>query len=186
MMNKIKIFLLAVGCLLWAAAVDAAASERDPRNDSAWSHFTWGAEAGGAIDMTSNDLSSVNLDAYFGYRNRWLNVLGVGAEVNMMVSSSVRAFPIYAMLRTGFSSRPTLLFMDLRGGVVLNNVGAGKQQTSPYVSTGVGVNLATGATFKSYIVLSYVYNGMEPFKKGDQMCDVDGLSMACLRIGINF
>lgn len=97
-----------------------------------------------------------------------------------------RLEPIYAMLRTGFSSRPTLLFMDLRGGVVLNNVGVGKQQTSPYVSTGVGVNLATGATFKSYIVLSYVYNGMDPFKKGDQMCDVDGLSMACLRIGINF
>lgn len=153
---------------------------------SGWSHFTWGAEIGGAIDLTSHDLSIVNLDAFFGYRNSWVQVLGVGAEVNMMLSNSVRAFPVYAIFRTGFSSRPTLFFMDLRGGVSFNNISYGSEQTCAYVSPGVGINLASGRTFRSYITLSYVYNGMKPFYRGNENYNVDGLSMACLRLGVSF
>ena len=164
----------------------AAETTTDSDYQSAWNHFVWGAEVGGGIDMTSNDMSTVNLDAYFGYRNSWINILGVGAEVNMMVSNSVRAFPVYAIFRTGFRSRPTLLFMDLRGGVVFNNLNDSRQQTRAYVSPGIGVNLATGRTFRSYLTLSYVYNSLKPFTKGDEYCDINGLSMACLRIGINF
>lgn len=164
----------------------AAETTTDSDYQSAWNHFVWGAEVGGGIDMTSNDMSTVNLDAYFGYRNSWINILGVGAEVNMMVSNSVRAFPVYAIFRTGFRSCPTLLFMDLRGGVVFNNLNDSRQQTRAYVSPGIGVNLATGRTFRSYLTLSYVYNGLKPFTKGDEYCDINGLSMACLRIGINF
>lgn len=173
--------------LLLASVLTASASNPETGNEvTGWSHFAWGAEVGGAIDMTSNDMSTVNLNAYFGYRNSWLQLLGIGAEVDMMVSNSVRAFPVYAIVRTGFSSRPTLLFMDLRGGVVFNNLTHSRQQTRAYISPGVGINLAGGKTFQSYITLSYVYNGMGGFNNGDEQFDIHGLSMACLRLGIRF
>lgn len=164
----------------------AVAAEKQAKEVSGWNHFAWGAEIGGGIDMTSNDLSTVNLDAFFGYRNSWIDVVGVGAEVNMMLSNSVRAFPVYAIFRTSFTRRPSLLFMDLRGGVVFNNLTASHQQTRLYLSPGLGINLASGDSFQSYVTLSYVYNGMKPFTVGDEYIHVDGLSMACIRLGIRF
>ena len=104
----------------------------------------------------------------------------------MMVSNSVRSFPVYAMFRTDFSSRPRLLFMDLRGGIAINDITYGNSQTSLFLSPGVGINLARGRSFSSYITLSYIYNGLKPFDLGDRRCDVDGLSMACLRLGVSF
>ena len=174
-------FLMTLSSSIVLNAADSA-----PRDVTGWSHFAWGAEIGGGIDMTSNDMSSINLDAYFGYRNSWIDVIGVGAEVDMMVNNSVRSFPVYAMFRTGFSRRPTILFMDLRAGIAFNNMTNSSQQTSAYVSPGIGVNLAGGKTFQSYLTLSYVYNGMKPFVLGDRRIDVDPLSMACVRLGIRF
>lgn len=175
--------LLAAATLL---APGAQASEAATENITGWNHFVWGAEVGGAIDLTSNNLSSINLDAYFGYKNSWINAVGVGASVNMMVSNSVRSFPVYGIFRTDFSSKPRLLFMDMRGGIAINNISHGTSQTSLYLSPGVGINLARGKSFCSYLTLSYVYNGLKQFDLGDRTCDVDGLSMACLRIGISF
>lgn len=178
----LPLILLCISSLTALAASPAA----DIEKPSGWNHFVWGAEVGGSIDLTSNVLSSLNLDAYFGYKNSWINALGVGASVNMMVNNSVRAFPIYALLRTDFSSLDRLLFLDLRGGIALNNLPEGHYQTSLYMSPGVGINLARGKSFCSYITLSYVYNGLKPFDLSDRHCDVDGLSMACLRLGISF
>lgn len=179
-----KKFLLIIAVML--AGLTSSAAEKEARDVTGWGHFAWGAEIGGGIDLTSHDLSSVNLDAYFGYRNSWIDVIGIGAEVDMMVSNSVRSFPVYAVFRTGFSKRPTLLFMDLRGGIAFNNLSQGDHQTSAYVSPGIGVNLAGGKTFQSYVTLSYVYNGLKPFRISDREINVDGLSMACIRLGIRF
>ncbi|MCM1348671.1 MAG: hypothetical protein NC338_04600 [Firmicutes bacterium] len=185
-MNRF-VTLISIAIITAASSLSSfAASDSSDYTQSGWNHFVWGAEVGGAIDMTSNNLSSLNLDAYFGYKNSWINALGVGASVNMMVSNSVRAFPVYAMLRTDFSSQKKLLFMDLRGGVAFNNLTYGSSQTSLYLSPGIGINLASSKTFNSYITLSYIYNGLKPFNLGDRHCDVDGLSMACLRLGISF
>lgn len=180
-MKKIQIILAALTIALCTRAAD-----KESLQVSGWNHFAWGAEIGGSIDMTSHDLSSVNLDAYFGYRNSWIDVVGIGAEVNMMLSNSVRSFPVYAMLRTSFTSRPSLVFMDLRGGVAFNNLTASDTQTSLYLSPGIGFNLAGGNTFQSYISLSYVYNALRPFSIGDRQVNVDGLSAACIRLGIRF
>ena len=186
MKKALFITVICALCAVFTFEASASGAPDAPKDVTGWSYFVWGAEVGGGIDMTSNDMSTVNLDAFFGYRNSWLDVLGIGAEVNMMLSNSVRAFPVYAMLRTGFSSRPTLLFMDLRGGVVFNNLTSSRQQTRLYLSPGIGVNLAGGRTFQSYVTLSYVYNGMDSFTDGDEYHHIDGLSMACVRLGIRF
>lgn len=184
MIMKMKNYILALTiCLI---GMTANASDNGNRQVEGWSHFTWGAEVAGAIDLTSHDMSTINLDAYFGYRNSWIEMLGVGAEVNMMVSNSVRAFPVYGVFRTDFSRRRQLLFMDLRAGVVINNINNSTEQTRAYVSPGIGINLAGSNTFQSYLILSYVYNGMKPFYRGSEYNDIDGLSMACLRLGIRF
>ena len=172
--------------MIFSGIISIHSAENAPREVTGWNHFAWGAEIGGGIDLTSHDMSSINLDAYLGYRNSWIDVLGIGAEVDMMVNNSVRSFPVYALFRTGFSRRPTLLFMDLSAGVVFNNVNNSSQQTGAYVSPGIGVNLAGGKTFQSYVTLSYVYNGMKPFDLGDRYVNIDPLSMACVRLGIRF
>ncbi|MDE6323323.1 MAG: hypothetical protein K2L85_04280 [Paramuribaculum sp.] len=174
-------------CLAAICSTFSAASvTSEPENITGWNHFVWGAEVGGAIDMTSNGLSTINADAYFGYKNAWIDAVGLGASVNMMVNNSVRTYPVYALLRTDFSSRRGLVFMDLRGGIAINNLTYSNSQTSLYLSPGVGFNLARGRSFCSYLTISYIYNGLKPFDLGDRRCDVDGLSMACIRLGIRF
>lgn len=177
---------IAVILLSFLVPMASFAADKAVRDVTGWNHFAWGAEISGGIDMTSSDMSTVNLDAYLGYRNSWIEVLGVGAGVNMMVNNSARAFPVYGIFRTGFSKKPTLLFMDLRGGIVFNNMTNSTQQTSAYVSPGIGVNLAGGETFQSYVTLSYVYNGLKSFPLSDRQVRMDGLSMACVRFGIRF
>ena len=135
--------------------------------------------------MTGHDMSSINLDANFGYRNSWIDLLGVGASIDMMVNNSVRSFPLYAVFRTGFKSERTLCFSDLRVGCAFNNLDNTNHQTRLYLSPGVGVNLATGRTFRSYLMLSYVYNGMNgAYKAGEKA--IHGLHMACVRFGVAF
>lgn len=170
--------------MLMFAAIEMPAQNYSEK--SAWNHFVWGAEVGGSVDMTSNSMSTVNLDSYFGYRNSYIDALAVGASVNMVLSSSARSFPIYMLLRTNFCSKPTFAFMDLRAGVVINSFGSSHDQACAYVSPGVGFRLASGKTFTSYLTISYVYNGMHPYHKGKVNYDIDGLHMACLRLGISF
>ncbi|MCM1484560.1 MAG: hypothetical protein NC043_09515 [Muribaculaceae bacterium] len=182
-MKKILIALiLTLVCVPYAVSADITTAG----NSGAFSHFVWGAEAGGSIDMTTNDMSTLNLDAFFGYTNKWLNVAGVGAGIHMMVSNSCRSFPVYALLRTSFSSKPKLCFLDLRGGCVINNVDYDTTRTRLYLSPGVGFNLARGRSFTSYVTLSYEYNGLDAYVKDDTRHDIHGLSMALVRIGISF
>lgn len=173
-MNMRLITLVVALLLSWAA------SARTPAG------FGWGADLGGVIDMSGNDMSTLNLDAYFGYKAPGLDIVGIGAGINMMVSNSTRSFPVYAILQTSFRRQPSLCFMDLRCGMVFNNIGSSTTRSQLYLSPGVGVNLASGSTFSSYVVVSYVYNGMRPYEDADRYYDVNGLHMACVRLGIRF
>ena len=168
--------------LIWALLAAVGLSARTP----APAGFAWGADLGGGIDMSGNDMSTINLDAYFGYRAPALDIVGIGAGINMMVSNSTRSFPVYAVVRTSFRKRPSLCFLDLRGGLVFNNIGSSTTRSQLYLSPGVGVNLAGGSTFSSYVIVSYVYNGMRPYEDSERYYDINGLHMACVRLGIRF
>lgn len=166
--------------------VACSASVADSTKISGWNHFVWGAEVGGAIDLTSNDMSSANLSAYFGYRNSFFQVLGIGAEVDMMVSNGVRAFPVYAIVRTSFASQPQLLFFDMRGGVVFNNINNAQEQNRLYLSPSLGVNLAKGNSFQAYVMVGYMFNGLKSLYVDDEFHRMRGLHAGCLRLGISF
>lgn len=145
--------------------------------------FAWGADIGTAVEMSGHDMSTINLDAYFGFKNTIINLCGAGAGIDMMVSNSCRTFPIYAILRTSFRSKPSLCFMDMRAGIAFNNLSGGTTQRSAYLNPSIGINLATGATYRSYIILGYVYNGLKSF---NDISINGGLSYVNVRIGITF
>lgn len=154
---------------------------------STMSHFTWGAEIGSGIDLNGNNMSSVLIDAGFGYKNDIINFAGIGAGINVMFSNSSRLFPLYAMLRTGFRPKPTLLFMDLRVGCSFNNLGNSESQIGFYGSGGLGFNLALSSKFKSHIIVGYNYSGLQSYtdKKGVRH-DVSDINAAFVRLGITF
>lgn len=147
------------------------------------SNFGWGIDAGTSIDVSGHDMSTINFDAYFGYKDRYIDIAGFGAGIHMMVSNSCRYFPLYGVIRTGFSSKNSLCFLDFRAGVAIDNLNDGSTQTVPYINPAVGFNLATGAKFKSYLIVGYIYNGMKSF--GDTSI-AGGLSMINFRIGVSF
>lgn len=140
-------------------------------------HFTWGIDAGSAIDLTANDMTSVNIHGYFGYKGSWMRFIGVGAGINTMISNSSRAYPIYGMLRTSFSRRPQLCFMDLRAGISVNNMMNYPSQTDFYGSIGVGVTLAHGRKFSSHIIVSYDFmpvNSYTLYREVEETAPVPG------------
>ncbi|MCM1517855.1 MAG: hypothetical protein NC117_04365 [Pseudoflavonifractor sp.] len=154
---------------------------------SRFSHFTWGADIGSCIDLNGNNMSSVLIDAGFGYKNDFINFAGVGAGINVMLNNGSRLFPVYAMLRTGFRPRPTIAFLDLRAGCSFNNIDNSTSQVGFYGSAGVGFNLASGRTFKSYIIAGYSYTGLQPYTdKSGQSQDHSDINAAVIRLGISF
>ncbi len=152
----------------------------------AFEHFAWGVDVSGSIDMTGEGMSSVNFDGVFGYKNSFFRLLGVGAAVNMVMNSCNRSFPIFAIVRTSFRNRPSLCFLDLRGGISVNDVYGYKKQTGGYGSVGLGITLATGKTFSSHLILGYSFIERTDFEHDGEKFDCRDLHSATLGIGISF
>lgn len=132
-------------------------------SDNSLGHFTWGLDAGSAIDLTANDMTSINITGYFGYKGSWMRFIGVGAGINTMISNSSRVYPLYAMLRTSFSRRPQLCFMDLRAGLSIDHILDYPSTTNFYGSIGLGITLAHGRKFSSHIIISYDFLPVKSF-----------------------
>lgn len=182
-MNRIKHILVVLAAML-SVAVGAQAAETAVPSQS---HFAWGVDIGSSIDLDSEDMTTVNLEAYFGYRNSWINILGVGAGIDMMINNSSRYYPVYAIFRTNFTTRPTLCFFDLRTGAAFNQLSDNTTQTCFYINPSLGINLVRGKTFSSYVSVGYIYNGLDSFGPADDRTSLrHGLNMANIRIGITF
>ena len=149
--------------------------------------FSWGVDAGSAIDMTGHDMSAIDLNAYFGYRGPYVRFAGAGTGIDMMVSQSSTTYPLYAIFRTDFSPTPKLYFIELRGGVAFTKVETAPSQNTPFASLGIGVTLAKGRTFSSHIILSYNYTKLNDYTDPDgAVTPIHDMQAACIRIGINF
>lgn len=149
------------------------------------SKFAWGAEAGTGIDMGGDNMSTLNLRAHFGYSGPWLELIGLGAGVDMVMSNSCRSYPVYGVVRTGFSSRRRLLFAEMRGGVAFNYAPGVPDRTNLFLQPGAGIHLATGRTYASYLTLSYVYNAMTFYGDKNNTL-IHGVNLATLAIGVVF
>lgn len=177
--------ILTATVLLSASCATAFAAETEADATLTRGAFAWGAEVGPSIDMGGDDMSTMNLHACFGYRNKWLKFAGIGAGIDVMLSNSSRSFPIYALVRSSFSTKPKLLFGDLRVGVAYNQTSGIPDRTNFYISPGLGIELARGKSFSSHLVLSYSYNAMT-FEGNQEDTLVHGLNRVNIGIGVSF
>ena len=149
--------------------------------------FSWGLDAGSAIDMTGSDMSAIDINAYFGYSGPYVRFLGFGAGIDMMVRSSSSSYPLYAIFRTDFKKTRQLCFMEMKAGMAVSNINNFKTQTTPFGSLGVGITLASGRTFSSHVLLSYNFTQLNNAKLEDGMIvHMRDLQYAAIRIGIAF
>lgn len=158
-----------------------------PQEDGiGFSHFSWGADLGSSIDMTGQDMTSFDISAHFGYKGRFVRFAGIGAGIKMMVSNSSRSYPIYAMFRSGFSSKPTFCFLDIKGGIAISNLHNTINQTGLYGAIGIGFTLAKGRNFSSHIIAGYELIPLNDIEKAGEITRFNNLHMASVRIGASF
>ena len=157
-----------------------------PKMAPSRAHVAWGAEFSSTIDMSGNEMSSIDFNVFAGISYKWLSLFGVGAGADIMVSNSNRTYPIFAVFRTDFSKLVKVVFLDLRGGVALNFIEKHGRQTGAYASPSIGFNLATGANFRSYITVGYTYLARRDIVHGEEIIPNPSLSMATIRLGLAF
>lgn len=150
-------------------------------------HFAWGADIGTGIDVSGHDMSTFNLDAFFGYKNKVIDIVGVGAGIDMMVSNSCRTYPIYAIFRSSFRPKPSIVFMDLRCGMAHNQMSDATNQNVFYIAPAVGFNLAVSSKFKSYISVGYTFNNMHSYAtEHGEYAIPHGIHLITARFGVTF
>ena len=150
------------------------------------SGVAWGASLTASVDMSGNDMSTIGMDAFVGMRAPLIQILGLGAGINVPVSHSLHTMPVYLMARSNFRHKPSLCFMEAKAGVSINDISDNKKQTGAYASLGVGFNLATSTKFGSHLTLAYSYFGRKDYTSDEGLVKVPSLHMATLRLGITF
>jgi hypothetical protein len=151
----------------------AGATDEWPR-----SHFAWGADISSAIDMSAQDLSTINLSAAFGYKSRVVQMAGVGGAMEIGVGKSARMFPVFAICRTSFSPTAQRCFLEVKAGWSFNNLpDEEKTTTGFYGSVGWGINLAMNSNYRSYFLVAYTYRQMSSSTYNDVHAVTAGIGM---------
>lgn len=148
--------------------------------------FSWGAEAGASIDLTGQEMSAIDFNASFGMNYSWIRFLGIGAGADIAISNSCRAYPLYLDFRTNFRKKPSLFFWALKCGVALNYLQHNSQQTNLAGYTGLGINLAQGRKFNSYMLIGYSFRNRRDITVDDNTIHLKPIHYASVRLGVSF
>ncbi len=152
------------------------------------SHFTWGADVGASIDIDVEDMSTFNADMYFGYKNSIIKFAGIGAGVHRSFGKGNNFIPVYAMLRSSFRNKPSLVFLDLRFGYSFNTIADYGSHGGFYGGVGIGFNLSQSKRCNTHIILSYACLAMDHDKQQTSEDTYTGkyINYAELKFGISF
>lgn len=148
--------------------------------------FSWGAEAGASIDLTGQEMSAIDFNASFGMKYSWVRFLGIGVGADIAISNSCRSYPLYVDFRTNFRKEPSLFFWAVKCGVALNYLQHNAQQTSAAGYTGLGINLAQGRKFSSYMLIGYSFRNRKDIEGGDYTLKLKPIHYASVRLGVSF
>lgn len=199
--TRLKTLMLVMGVSLLPIAVNAESVDSNKVslvNDSVLhptmgivkekkiSHFTWGAEFGTSIDMSGYDSSTFNIDAMVGYRSSVFQLLGAGAGVHRSMGTGDNYIPIYGIMRTSFSKTKKLFFMNLKIGYSFNTIGDAPMFGDVNCSLGAGINLASGNTYRSYLILGYEFRHFNQRNKSKVDLNADDVSLVSISFGVNF
>lgn len=150
------------------------------------SHFTWGAEFGSSIDVTGHNHSTFNLNLNLGYKNALFKVFGIGVGINRSIASGDNYIPIYALVRTSFTRKPSLLFMNLQLGYSFNTIEDSPTFGDMSSALGLGINLSKSRKANSYLILSLGTRYFNQNHKSLIQLDTKFIYTANLHIGVNF
>lgn len=150
------------------------------------SKFTWGADLGSSFDLTNQGLTSFDLSACFGYRNKALRFLGIGAGIHMMISNSSRAFPVYVLCRTTLSPKSNFVFLEAKAGVSFITLYNLEPRHPLYGAVGVGFTLASGRNFSSHITLGYSFTPIRDLTAPGREQPMKDMHEAVIRLGVAF
>ena len=145
------------------------------------------AEAGGSIDMTGYDLSTIDVDVLFGYKNKFFRMLGIGAGIHRTIQRGDNFIPVYATIQTSFRTKPSLCFFSAKIGYSFNSIADSPTFGDTMSQLGVGINLSESRRAKSYILASVGYRYFTQ-RHIDQLPSIDRhyIFIAQLSIGISF
>lgn len=173
--SAMRTFVLSAGLLFSSSFSSAVASAKKVEaNDSiktqereslfpgrsrnlAFSHFTWGAEAGASLDLTGHDLSTFDVDVLFGYKNAYIKLAGFGAGIHRTVQGGDNFIPVYATIQTSFRKQPSLFFFTAKIGYSFNTISDSPTFGDLSSTLGVGINLSRSQTAQTHIILSGGY-----------------------------
>ncbi len=150
------------------------------------SHFTWGVEFGSSIDVTAHNHSTFNLDVNIGYKNDYFKVIGIGCGIHRSIESGNNYIPVYALMRTSFRKKPSLLFMNLELGYSFNTIADAPTFGDFSNALGIGVNLSSTRKANCYIILSAGSRYFNENHKSLIKLNTKYIFVAKLQIGINF
>lgn len=150
-------------------------------------HFTWGAEIGSSIDLSGNDMSTFDIDVLFGYKNSWIRTAGIGVGIHRAFGNHYTFLPLYAVFRSSFRSKPSLVFLNLKLGYSFNTLGGDTKTKGGFKSSlGIGFNLAMSKRFQSHLILSCGYFLLDENQKLAAGLDVRHVPLAQISFGMNF
>lgn len=175
-----------ISALMLMIVMGAYAASPTTSHENEKIRFTWGAEFGSAIDMSGNDMSSIDFNAAFGMRRDWIKFLGAGVGADIMVSNSCRTYPLFIIFQPSLPKVSNLVFLDIRGGAALNYLSDNISQTTAYGHLCIGFNLASGSKFRSYLIAGYEFVERRDVITETRSLPFPSLHKAVVRLGITF
>lgn len=152
-----------------------------------FSHFSWGAEVGSSIDLTSQDLSTFDIDAQIGYKNSIIKLIGVGAGIHRGFHTGTNFIPVYLVFRSSFRRKPSLFFLNLQAGYSFYSISHAKSQGDLTGSLGLGINLSKSSSANSFVILSANYQRFSNSTViANSMLEDNNVFFAKLAIGVSF
>ena len=157
------------------------------RGNLSFSHFTWGVDVGSSIDLTSHDMSTFDVDAILGFKNSFIKTAGIGIGIHRSVQSGDNFIPVYALIRTSFTKRPSLCFFNLRVGYSFNTIGDSPCYGDFSTAAGIGFNLSSSRMAKTYIIVGAGYRYFKQRHiEAIEKLDTHYIFLAQLQFGVNF
>ena len=114
-----------------------------------------GMELSTGVDLSALDLSTLNFDFLVGYRNSFINLLGVQFGIHKSLGSRDSFLPICAVFRSSFTRKPAPVFMHINAGYSFNTISSSKMFGDITAAVGCGVKLTQRPKFQSNIILSF-------------------------------
>lgn len=148
--------------------------------------FIFGGELGTSIDLSGMDMSTFNFDIFMGYRNKWIQTVGIGAGYHKSLGFKDSFIPLYILFRSSFRPKPSLCFFHLKLGYSFNTISDSATYGDIACSIGCGFNLIQKRNLQSYILLCYGFRHFTERHLENMPISRANVSMAQITFGVSF